>query len=427
MKERTIQMESLSLQFTINEDHWQLLLPQSQTYVKDVRQLGLIMEEDPYFVPMTVDMEDDMFRFSFTVDQETKKWEDLGKLGRNDKLRLLCNVARLKEYLTTRKTFFLHPDNLVFDDNLMPSIVYRGMRDLLPPYEMDEETFLKQYKCLIIALFSKKYTFDQLYAGSLQNANETEFQQQVSETEDFAVLIRFLEDSYKTEQKKTKTNMQLVPTKRFRLFKQLSIIMIVAAVVLAIPLAYLLFIKLPFEEKLLTSHREYLASDYGKVITTLQGENPEKLPAANKYILASSYITVESLADDEKENIMKNVSLKSDENYLLYWIYNGRGDFEESVDTAKYIDDPQLIMYGLIKKIEQAKNDPDLTGTEREEEVNELQEQLNKYREEYDLLPEEDEAADGQEDTETDEAAKNEKEEQDEKESKEQNEKEKKE
>src|SRR5699024_3490199 len=201
--------------------------------------------------------------------------------GRNDKLRLLCNVARLKEYLTTRKTFFLHPDNLVFDDNLMPSIVYRGMRDLLPPYEMKEETFLKQHKCMIIALFSKKYTFDQLYARSLQNANETEVQQQVSETEDFALLRKFLEESYKGEQKKPQTNIQLVPTKRFRLFKQLSIIMIVAAVVLAIPLAYLLFIKLPFEEKLLTSHREYLASDYGKVITTLQGENPEKLPAAN--------------------------------------------------------------------------------------------------------------------------------------------------
>src|SRR5699024_5944683 len=198
-------------------------------------------------------------------------------------------------------------------------------------------------------------------------------------------------------------------------------------VVLAIPLAYLLFIKLPFEEKLLTSHREYLASDYGKVITTLQGENPEKLPAANKYILASSYITVESLADDEKENIMKNVSLKSDANYLLYWIYNGRGDFEESVDTAKYIDDPQLIMYGLIKRFEQAKNDPDLTGTEREDEVNELLEQLNKYREEYDLKPEKEEAAEKQEDKETQEAGKKEKEKKNEKESKEDKEKEKKE
>src|SRR5699024_2128174 len=87
---------------------------------------------------------------------------------------------------------------------LMPSIVYRGMRDLLPPYEMDEETFLKQYKCLIIALFSKKYTFDQLYAGSLKNANETEFQQQVSETEDFAVLISFMEESYKTKKDRNK-------------------------------------------------------------------------------------------------------------------------------------------------------------------------------------------------------------------------------
>src|SRR5699024_3912116 len=116
MKERTIQMESLSLQFTINEDHWQFLLPQSHTYVNDVRPLGVIMDEDPVCVPMTVDMEDDMCRCSFTVDQETKKWEDLEKLGRNDKLRLLCNVAHLKEYLTTRKTFFLHPDNLVFDD-----------------------------------------------------------------------------------------------------------------------------------------------------------------------------------------------------------------------------------------------------------------------------------------------------------------------
>src|SRR5699024_8549470 len=93
------------------------------------------------------------------------------------------NVARFQECLPTRTTCLLHPDNLVFDDNLMPSMIYRGIRDLLPPYEMEEEKFLKQYKCLIIALFSKTYTFDQLYAGSLTNANETEFQRQVSEME----------------------------------------------------------------------------------------------------------------------------------------------------------------------------------------------------------------------------------------------------
>lgn len=40
-------------------------------------------------------------------------------------------------------------------------------------------------------------------------------------------------------------------------------------------------------------------------------------------------------------------------------------------------------MYGLIKQIEQVKNDPSLSGSEREERVQTLQEQLNTYRETY--------------------------------------------
>lgn len=37
---------------------------------------------------------------------------------------------------------------------------------------------------------------------------------------------------------------------------------------------------------------------------------------------------------------MKNISLKSDEKYLLYWMYNGKGDFDKSLDLAKTLDDP---------------------------------------------------------------------------------------
>lgn len=392
MKERTVQMEELFLHFTINEDDWSLQLPKSQTHVKDIRQLGLITEAADYFVPLTVDEEADMFTFTFTVDRDMKKWEDLKSLRRNDKLRLLSNIARLKEYLHTRTTFFLHPDNLVFDDNLMPSVVYRGIHDLLPPYEMEEEKFLKQYQCLVIALFSKTYTFDQLYQGSLQNADETEFQRQVREMDDLYQLIHFLKDSYKEEQKKTEATMQLVPAKRFRLFKGLSIGMIILSVLLIIPLAYLMLWKLPYQDTLHASHEEYLASDYGGVISTLEGEGPEELPFVNKYILAVSYISVESLSDDDRTSIMRYVSLNSDENYLLYWIYNGRGDFEESVDIAKYISDPTLVMYGLIKQIEQVSNDPELTGTEQEEKVNELEQELDNYREEYDVLPEDEES-----------------------------------
>ncbi|MEN2768990.1 type VII secretion protein EssB [Ornithinibacillus xuwenensis] len=394
MQEKTIQIDKLRLQVKMDKDSWQFSLPKSETSMKSVRQLDLIKDPSDYFLPLSIEEQEDLFIFHMSIDPAMKRWEQVKKLNRNDKLRLLCNVAQLERFLSTRITFFLHPDNLVFDDNLMPKVVYRGIRNVVPPYEMDEEVFLRQFKCLIIALFSKKYDFEQLYNGSLNNAKETEFERQVSEVQDLSALYSLLVDSYKKEKKKVENTMVLVSTKRFRLFKQLSIIMIIVSVLLAAPLVYYGFVKSPYQETLLDAHGEYLASNYGNVISTLQDEDPEKLPDRTKYILSHSYISVEKLSDSEKETIMKNVSLRSDTDYLLYWIYNGRGEFEKSIEKAKYLDDPQLIMYGLIKQIEQAKNNPNLTGTERDETVRSLQEELDRYREEYNLGGNEDSTGD---------------------------------
>src|SRR5699024_7341833 len=88
--------------------------------------------------------------------------------------------------------------------------------------------------------------------------------------------------------------------------------------------------------------------------------------------------------------------------YLLYWIYDGRGEFGDALDTAKYLDDPQLIMYGLIQKIEATKNDPDLDGEERDEEIKSLKDELKDYREEYNLEEDEDEESESTEDDEQD-------------------------
>ncbi|WP_249872488.1 type VII secretion protein EssB [Oceanobacillus saliphilus] len=385
MEHKTIQMENISLQFHIQKDHWQLQLPKSQTKVTDIRQMDLMLNPSESFVPIQIVEELDAFLISYPIDPNRRNWSQAGKLNKNDKLRLLCNIAKLESYLSTRLTFFLHPDNMMYDENLMPVIIYRGLRNMVPPFEMDEAAFLKQYKCLSIALFSKKYTFEQLYNGSLQNATDTEFERQISEINDLAQLKTFLFDSYLKEQKKTESTMELVLRKRFRLFKQLAIIMIIVSILLAAPLTYYGFVKDPYQGDLLDAHGGFLASDYGSVISTLEGTDPEDLPSQTKYILAYSYIQVENLSGKEKEVILKHVSLKSAPDYLVYWIYNGRGQFDESIDKAKYMDDPQLIMYGLIKKIEQAKNDPTLTGTERDEEVNALQDQLRQYSEDYNI------------------------------------------
>lgn len=403
MQEKIMELDSLSFTFEIIEDNWQLHLRKSQTNVDDIRQTRLITEApEDTFVPVEVLDEGDMFVFNFTVNQHYKHWEDLRTLHRNDALRLLCNVSQLKKYLNTRFTFLLHPNNLVFNDNLMPHIVYRGIRDLLPPFDMSEDHFFKQLQCLSIALFSKKYSFEQLYNGALIDARETEFERQIGDMEHLDDLIRFLEDSYQQEQQKAEKEMQVVPIKKFRLYKQLSIIMIILSVLIAAPLIYVGFFKLPYNQQLLDAHEEYIKEDNSGVVSMLEDENAEKLPKASKYILAHSYINIEQLSDTDKASIMKNVSLKSDDNYLLYWIYNGRGMLDEALDTAKYLDDPQLIMYGLIQKIEATKNNPELSGEERDDTLESLKEELKNYREEYNLDEADEEESESSDELETD-------------------------
>ncbi len=385
MKEKTVNMESFTCQFVVYPDLWQMKLAKSQTQVKDVRQLALMNEISNLFVPVVIEEEEDVFSFSFLIDQRAKTWEEIRKLNRNDKLRLLCNFARFKKYLSSRITFFLHPDNLVFDDNLMPALAYRGIRDLVPPYEMNEEKFLLQYKCLAVALFSKKYNFDELYYGSLKNTKETEFERKVAEMEDIDALSKFLQTSYIKEETEMQKKMQLVPKKRFRLYQRLAFSMIALAVILAAPLAYFGFVKIPYQGHLLEADHAFLANDYKKVIQELKGQDPEKLPKSNQYELAYAYIQSEKLTKEQKDSILKNVRANSNKNYLLYWIYNGRGELNRSLDLAKYLDDPRLIMYGLIKQIEKAKSDPDLSGAEREKKVQTYTDQYKSYKEKYGL------------------------------------------
>nr|WP_155891585.1 type VII secretion protein EssB [Heyndrickxia acidiproducens] len=385
MSEKRLTINSVEMKFLIEAGLWQLELAKSQTRVKDIRQLALLKENSDLFVPVETAESEDTFSFLFKVGEDLHPWETARRLSRSEKLRLLCNLARFRKSFGTRMTCFFHPNNLVFDDNLIPYGIYRGIRGLLPPFTYDETTLLLQYKCLTVALFSKKYQFDELFAGSLNHAKETEFERQVIETEDFDALFRFLHAQYLHEKKTAERTMQTVPKKRFRLFKRLSYIMIAVSILLAVPLAYYAFAREPYQQHLLSAHRDFLSEDYAGVINDLNSVNPEKLPAAGKYILAYSYVKSENLNDDEKTAVMNNISLKSDTNYLLYWIYNGRGDLNRSLDLAMYIDDPVLIIYAYIKKMEKAKNDPDLSGTERENKVAQYEAKLKSYGEKYGL------------------------------------------
>src|SRR5690625_2830018 len=120
MNENDIHIDPLSIVFTESEAGRTLRIPKSQTHIQYMEQLHLITRQSAAFVPLLVAEEDDAILFSFEIEKHWKTWEQVKELAEHEKLRALSNIATLHQLLSTRVTFFLHPNNLLFDHNLMP-------------------------------------------------------------------------------------------------------------------------------------------------------------------------------------------------------------------------------------------------------------------------------------------------------------------
>ncbi len=65
----------------------------------------------------------------------------------------------------------------------------------------------------------------------------------------------------------------------------------------------------------------------------------------------------------------------------------GQAHIDEAMDIASYLDDPQLMMYGLTKKMDEVQRNPDLTSEERTEQLNSYKAKLEEFKKTY-LRPE---------------------------------------
>jgi type VII secretion protein EssB len=379
--EVTITLEKQSYLFQKNAADWTLSMRKSEVQVADKKDLAILTVQNSLFMETTIDWQEDAVIFHYQIPQATLSFTQLQQAPRQDQLRAMMNIAQMKELLTLPITFFLHPDNLVFDYNLLPKIAYRGLAGKMPPTVTNEELLLRQYKCLIIALFEPNQSFTDLYEGQLEIKKGSEFIQTILQKNDFEELQAYLAEQYgqtlETEQK----TMQRVAKTKFKVMKHLSIWMSVLAVVLAIPLMYLLFFQMPFQNRMQTTDTAFLKNDYEAVISQLEPVKTKKIPFTQKYELAYSFVQGKELNERQKKVILNHITLRSDEKYLDYWIENGRGNLDEALDIARNLRDSDLILYGITQKIEQIRNDTKLSGTEKENQVNQLEEDYKKYDE----------------------------------------------
>lgn len=358
--------------------------------IKGNREIAyaLLVAEQPYFVNQNVIEEEGKLTIESLLTDEYYSWDKLITMIDEEKLRHLINIGQLFHALQDSiYTYNLSPNNLVFSRNGNPLFVFRGVKGQVPPYDVVSlDEFTVNFKAMIVSLLDKKTSYEKLIEGQSPFYKGKLFCETIMKAENLDEIISLLEEKYLEESEQNKEKFSRVPNKLVFRLKLTTLITSLIGFFSLVGVLYFLLFAMPSQKMISDLRLAFVHQDYSTVVSTVKNTDSKSLSQDDSYMVAYSVIKTEPLTEAQKTELSK-ISTQSNTDYLRYWVLIGQSKIDEAMDIASYLDDPQLLMYGLTKKIDEVQRNPNLTSEQRTEQLNNYKGKLEELKKNY-LTPE---------------------------------------
>ncbi|HWI47375.1 MAG TPA: type VII secretion protein EssB [Rummeliibacillus sp.] len=377
--ENKLKLGEMELSLKSEEKQLILTLPLAETSIQSEQELHLLNQDTSNFLHFDVKVAGENIEFEYTLEG-FQSFENIKKLERVDQLRLLHNIGRFSKLLNGRTTIILNPNNLVYDLNLMPFMIYRGIKNILPPLNNSIDEFLKAYKCIAIATFSSEFQFEDLMKGALTRATSTSYEKAVQQTETIEALQALLFEYYEKEKKKTLKQFQKVSKNKFKGFKIATLSLSIVSIILLSLVLYAFSSKIPTEELYNEANASFINENYVDVKEQLKDQKLEQLPKSIKKMYAISSVKTSGLTEEQKTNSINSIATISDDRLLSYWINIARNNFSESLKLAHSLDVNDLTKYSLILYQNQLKKNTTMDQEKKDGKLKEIESELKEIQ-----------------------------------------------
>lgn len=358
--------------------------------IKGNREIAyaLLVAEQPYFVNQNVIEEEGKLTIESLLTDEYYSWDKLITMIDEEKLRHLINIGQLFHALQDSiYTYNLTPNNLVFSRNGNPLFVFRGVKGQVPPYDVVSlDEFTVNFKAMIVSLLDKKTSYEKLIEGQSPFYKGKLFCETIMKAENLDEIISLLEEKYLEEREQNKEKFSRVSNKLVSRLKLTTLITSLIGFFSLVGVLYFLLFAMPSQQMISDLRLAFVHQDYSTVVSTVKNTDSKSLSQDDSYMVAYSVIKTEPLTETQKTELSK-ISTQSNTDYLRYWVLIGQSKIDAAMDIASYLDDPQLLMYGLTKKIDEVQRNPNLTSEQRTEQLNNYKGKLEELKKNY-LTPE---------------------------------------
>ncbi|GFH43465.1 hypothetical protein Hs30E_20160 [Lactococcus hodotermopsidis] len=294
-----------------------------------------------------------------------------------DKLLLADKVSQLVDLTGKYAIPFIHP-NTVYLDGERLFVVYSGLEDMLAPAVESSDLFLKNVKALILSIFNQKLSYEKLLEGS--SALNDKFLRTLVKATTTEEVFELVRKELAATQEKISHTKQLVSRRGFQTYRFVGTFAIIVALVLSGFLYHFLQVNQK-QTAIIKAQTSFMTNNYAQTQTDLEKYKPKDLTKSAKYVLAISSINLTDLTAAQKQAILNNISIKSDNNTLDYWVYVGRGKFEAALNLAQNLGDDQLTLLAYTDLYQATKLNNKMDGAKKQKLLDDYSKQIDELTE----------------------------------------------
>lgn len=349
-------------------------------------EITLLQENNP-FIEKNITLTEDELIFTYKKEPNFMTFGKLRTLDERSRWMFASKVLRfIMLHQSNRLHLIVCPENILIDESLTAYFLHYGVKESIPPYERNKERLWAETKAIIAAAVQPKYKFDQ-YIQFSKSIELSPVAVKIMEAKDEQELLTTIQDQLQLLEKEEKKYTKIAKTKwnwvRYSLIGLLLVLL-----PLGIYTGYAALVIQPQQEAYVAVQAPYIQGNYSEIIDQLAQYDVEKMPNVIQYELSLAYIVNETLTEEQKENVLKTITLQTDPDYFKYWIYIGRGQAEEALTVARQLEDLDLIMLALLHYEESIKADRELDGEEREQLLDKVQTEINEVTKQLEELKE---------------------------------------
>lgn len=379
-KNRSYLEEELDTTITYHEEKIDFIFQRAKVKLSDELEIQMLKTMNPE-LQQEFKLTDDQLIITYHPPKTYSSFNDIYQKSNRAKWQFAYNIIqRIRDHSLQRLKLIISPDNILFDLGLVPHFLHYGVSESLPPYEENKERLWKETKAIIAVIADNKYDF-YTYLAHYETLDLSEVSKKIMCAESYEEILSIIDENIKKDEAYEKTVIH-IPEKKWKVRRYMLWLFVFLLIPSIAYSAFALFFKIPEINAYVESNRHFLQEEYSSVVDTLRKYNHEKMPRVVQYQLATAYVVNESLKEEQRQNVRNTITLQSDRKYFLYWIDMGRGNYQEAIDTARLLEDRDLIIYGLLNLREGVKTDQSLSGSEREEELAEIEREIDEYQKE---------------------------------------------